>query len=353
MANECKQQGTGNNRGACKEECDDLIIHNPLSKYLNNNNSSPSPIINSTQSLLFDIHQAIHALQTKGYHHIPSIFTNDECHTVMNQLWEFVQDVSGGCVHRTDPMSWYSSEEISLFDCNGNKLQSKCNQEEAETTTTVDDDDMDPWPHTGNTTAATGGGGCGGVDMMQSLGAGYLLGNVREILANRIFEPLFGTDELLCSKEGFTFCRPMIVDLKESNEEDDGVVGAGDADARYLVWDSRRRRRHRQGRQGQVLLSEGQQYGQGVPLRAAAMIQQQQQNNHGGNDNNSNSNNEDDRSDAMGTTTTTTTSKKQHNKQQKKMNKQQRYKDITGLCHIQASISFTDQTIDQHRNGGQ
>lgn len=132
MANECKQQGTGNNRGACKEECDDLIIHNPLSKYLNNNNSSPSPIINSTQSLLFDIHQAIHALQTKGYHHIPSIFTNDECHTVMNQLWEFVQDVSGGCVHRTDPMSWYSSEEISLFDCNGNKLQSKCNQEEAE-----------------------------------------------------------------------------------------------------------------------------------------------------------------------------------------------------------------------------
>ncbi len=40
MANECKQQGTGNNRGACKEECDDLIIHNPLSKYLNNNNSS-------------------------------------------------------------------------------------------------------------------------------------------------------------------------------------------------------------------------------------------------------------------------------------------------------------------------
>jgi len=270
----------------------------------------------------------------------------------MNQLWEFVQDVSGGGVHRTDPMSWYSSEEISLFDCNGNKLQSKCNQEEAETTTTVDDDDMDPWPHTGNTTAATGGGGCGGVDMMQSLGAGYLLGNVREILANRIFEPLFGTDELLCSKEGFTFCRPMIVDLKESNEEDDGVVGAGDADARYLVWDSRRRRRHRQGRQGQVLLSEGQQYGQGVPLRAAAMIQQQQQNNHGGNDNNSNSNNEDDRSDAMGTTTTTTTSKKQHNKQQKKMNKQQRYKDITGLCHIQASISFTDQTIDQHRNGG-
>lgn len=61
---------------------------------------------------------------------------------------------------------------------------------------------MDPWPYTND-------------DMMQSLGAGYLLGNIREALANRVFAPLFGTEELLfTSKEGFTFSRPMIVDLE-------------------------------------------------------------------------------------------------------------------------------------------
>ena len=38
--------------------------------------------------------------------------------------------------------------------------------------------------------------------------------------------------------------------------------------------------------------------------------------------------------------------------QRRQLNKQQRYKDTSGLCHIQASISFTDQTIDRHRGGG-
>lgn len=38
----------------------------------------------------------------------------------------------------------------------------------------------------------------------EGYGSGWLLGDVREILAERIFEPLFQTRELLSSKEGFT-----------------------------------------------------------------------------------------------------------------------------------------------------
>ena len=87
------------------------------------------------------------------------------------------------------------------------------------------------------------------------------------------------------------------------------------------------------GSDGNEVVKEEQQYyyAQGVPPRAVV------------NCNNSNQSN---------STTTAKTSKKQYNKQQKLRNKQQCYKDITGLCHIQASVSFTDQTIDQDNNGG-
>jgi len=44
--------------------------------------------------------------------------------------------------------------------------------------------------------------------MCQSFQAGWLFGSLREILADRVFEPIYGTRELHSSKEGFTFHRP-------------------------------------------------------------------------------------------------------------------------------------------------
>ena len=358
--NECKQQhssSTGSDGGYCNKEEDadgaanNLMIRDPLLKYLTTKNN---PVDDDAQllNLLFDTHQAKHALQTTGYYHIQSsIFSNDECNSVMDQFWEFVHDVSGGCVRRDDPASWYAGEDISLLDCHGGDTASVGCSNQAETEDNNDGDDfgdMDPWPHTGNTgnNHYSFPAVSSSADMMQSLGAGYLLGNVRELLASRVFEPLFGTDELLCSKEGFTFSRPMIADLEEGNAGDGGGGGA-----RHLVWDCQQKKEKNRetnnsetnNSNSQVLLSEGHQRccdDQGVPLGAM------KQNNSGGGNNDNNN----EHSDAMATTKST--SKKQYNKQQKKLNKQQRYKDITGLCHIQASISFTDQTIDKDRNGG-
>jgi hypothetical protein len=56
--------------------------------------------------------------------------------------------------------------------------------------------DSDPWPHTQK-------------DRFQLYQAGWLFNDLREKVADRVFEPLvFGTKELHCSKDGFTFHRP-------------------------------------------------------------------------------------------------------------------------------------------------
>ena len=57
----------------------------------------------------------------------------------------------------------------------------------------------DPWPHTGWKSFS---------DMFQSHHAGWLFSELRVKLAERVFEPLFGTPHLHASKEGFTFHRP-------------------------------------------------------------------------------------------------------------------------------------------------
>jgi hypothetical protein len=46
------------------------------------------------------------------------------------------------------------------------------------------------------------------VDMLQNYQAGWLFSDLRELLAERVFEPVYGTRDLHCSKEGFTFHRP-------------------------------------------------------------------------------------------------------------------------------------------------
>ena len=113
----------------------------------------------------------VHSLLTDGYVVLPSVLSSEECASALDLLWDFVTDVSGAVVRRNDPDSWYDHGTSSH-------------------------EDTDPWPHTGYSFFP---------DMFQSHGAGFLLGEVREKMAERIFSKLFGTTELHASKEGFTY----------------------------------------------------------------------------------------------------------------------------------------------------
>lgn len=112
------------------------------------------------------------ALLTEGYAVLPKILTSHECDQALDAMWDFLHDTSSGIIVRSDPSTWYKESSHQQ---------------------------MEPWPSTGYKTF---------VDMFQSLGAGWVLGDVRETIAERVFEPLFQTRELHCSKEGFTFLRP-------------------------------------------------------------------------------------------------------------------------------------------------
>ena len=192
----------------------DLIV-DPLLKYLRTPNGHDA-LESLHESTYFNVDEAIEALQNQGYYHIPSVLTHEECSEALGQIWNFVEDVSGGCVSRRDPSSWYPKSEAYLVDKDSkNDTGVELNDEnrvdkvrEISNGIICHDpskhSDLDPWPHTGN---------CSLSDMFQSLGAGYVLGVVCQHVAERIYEPLFSTRELLCSKEGFTFCRPLTVDL--------------------------------------------------------------------------------------------------------------------------------------------
>ena len=129
---------------------------------------------------------------TKGYSVVPSLLSPSDCQLAIEKLWDFVQDTSGNVVNRSDVKSWYPSHQLQVLSG------------DQKSETMMDEPpfpDVDPWPHTGYSSFP---------DMFQSLGAGFLLGHVREILAEKVFEPLLGTRELHSSKEGFTFARPSV-----------------------------------------------------------------------------------------------------------------------------------------------
>ena len=247
-----------------------------------------------------DIQEVIDALQTKGYCHIPSVLTKEECSICLDQIWDFIQDTSGGVVHRDNPKSWYPSTSHPVDSKNQPTIHSN-------------EEDVDPWPHTGYSSFP---------DMFQSLGAGYVLGYMREWLAERIFEPLFGTRELLSSKEGFTFHRPLVVDLDE-----EPLIWNPYADESASE-DIRKTSRLKMRPMLKVCgrpqpMSEGQHFDQGVPLSVM---------NH-----------------LCGKENASPSTNKKHIH---KNNKYQPIQDITGLCHIQASVSFTDQSTDIENGGG-
>ena len=318
-----------------EEGGDDLIV-DPLLKYLplschcGAGDYLQQP---TTSHHYFDVEEAIEALKTKGYYHIPAVLTHAECDEALNNIWDFIEDVSGGCVQRNDPLSWYPQHEVCI---GGKKLQDTDESVDSPiiSTNPKEHDDLDPWPHTGYASFP---------DLFQSLGSGYVLGEVRAILAERVFEPLYGTRELVCSKEGFTFCRPLVVDLENKKNDRNGDT---DGIRQQLVWqpsflnsrvissngvEMKRPQFKVCGKPQQ--LSQGHHYDQGVPISVVKLIKEEQ----GGND---------------AAIINDGISKKQKNKMQKTLMQKQKLKDLAGLCHIQASITFTDQTKDQHRGGG-
>lgn len=133
-------------------------------------------------------------IMTKGYAVVPQVLTEEECKVALNLLWDFVEDSSGNVVSRGDPLSWYPKDQIRRIGSDSFDDSERRNE--------------DPWPHTGYSSFP---------DMFQSLGAGYLLGPIRQLIAERVFEPLLGTKELHASKEGFTFARPTSVDIDGVN----------------------------------------------------------------------------------------------------------------------------------------
>ncbi|KAL7544607.1 hypothetical protein ACHAWF_007981 [Thalassiosira exigua] len=326
---------------------DDGLAVDPLLKYLR----APRPP--SERPSCFDVDAAVEALTTDGYYHIPSVLTPAECAEALDELWDFVEDVSGGIVHRSDPRSWYPRDEVEIAgEEDGNVTaelpgaaangvadrvpgdgRAKRRQNEER-----NGEDWDPWPHTGYGSFP---------DMFQSLGAGFALGRVRELVAERVYEPLFGTRELRCSKEGFTFARPLVVDLGERRREESIDSGNGHGNKKgTLLWRPKHLVSRPAGDENDGVmtqrplfrvcgkpqsLSEGQHYDQGVPASALKRTCS----NNGGKDPNSNG-----------------PSKKQQNRDRKERDKRRRYKDLTGLCHVQASISFADQTRDEGHGGG-
>lgn len=129
------------------------------------------------------------AMEEEGYIVLRGILTRQECAKELDRLWGFVEATSGQKVGRFDSSTWYPGG----------------------------DGGADPWPHSGWRSFP---------DMFQSFQAGWLFSELREALAGRVFEQVFGTRELHCSKEGFTFHRPTACGRHPASGRQTYVCGA-------------------------------------------------------------------------------------------------------------------------------
>jgi hypothetical protein len=109
-------------------------------------------------------------IDNDGFVILRDVLAHQEANTFLALMWDFVETVNPA-VQRDNSASWYSDGKV------------------------------DPWPHAQR-------------DMFQLHQAGWLFGTLRELLAKRVFEPLYGTNELHSSKDGFTFQRPTRTAMK-------------------------------------------------------------------------------------------------------------------------------------------
>mmetsp|Transcript_100533 Transcript_100533/g.174553 ORF Transcript_100533/g.174553 Transcript_100533/m.174553 type:complete len:936 (+) Transcript_100533:57-2864(+) len=109
--------------------------------------------------------QIMEQIDGDGYIVLPGILSSQEADEELARAWGFIETVSPG-VKRDDRDTWWAAGDAP-----------------------------DPWPSAQR-------------DMFQLHQAGWLFSELREKLAVRVFEPLYGTAALHCSKDGFTFQRP-------------------------------------------------------------------------------------------------------------------------------------------------
>jgi ectoine hydroxylase-related dioxygenase (phytanoyl-CoA dioxygenase family) len=99
-----------------------------------------------------------------GYIVLPGILAVEEADREYKRMWQWVETVAPD-IRRDRPVTWQRRQGA------------------------------DTWP-------------CAQRDMMQLHQAGWVFNDLREIMAERVFEQLYGTRELHCSKDGFTLQRP-------------------------------------------------------------------------------------------------------------------------------------------------
>jgi hypothetical protein len=123
-------------------------------------------------------------IHTEGYVVIPQVFSQAEVDNEYMRMWRWVQTVSPS-VRKHDPSTWRRGRG-------------------------------DAWP-------------CKQRDMMQLHQAGWVFNDLREAMADRVFENLYGTKELHCSKDGFTLQRPTETELGLSPNDhyDQGFASRG------------------------------------------------------------------------------------------------------------------------------
>jgi hypothetical protein len=103
-------------------------------------------------------------LQTHGYIIINSVVTDDECDTALQSIWLFINYITFGNVQRDDRNTWSNLWSNNQDDSNY---------------------------------------------LFESHGAGYILSDINEIIASRLYAKLYNTNELHSSKEGFYFHPPL------------------------------------------------------------------------------------------------------------------------------------------------
>lgn len=106
----------------------------------------------------------VSSVEQDGYAVLPGVLTPIEAAAEYGRLWEFVTTLSAS-TRRRDPNLWHHS------GC------------------------YDPWP-------------CSSQDMVHVYESAWMFNNLRELMAERVFEKLYGTKELHCSNVAFTLQQP-------------------------------------------------------------------------------------------------------------------------------------------------
>lgn len=128
-------------------------------------------MMRSTESLSY----IEEVLANDGFCHLTKVLTKNECDSAVERIWDFVEDTCcDRSIDRNDSNTWKQPLDFPSASSTSR-----------------------------STPTHSDGTGTGVSFKFESFGAGWVLGAVREFLAERVFEPLYRTKKLHSSKEGF------------------------------------------------------------------------------------------------------------------------------------------------------